>query len=96
MLTFNNKQYAKNQSEFTNSCNGFYKKLKHGGVQIFNRNRDLVALLHPNKFCVNASIQNGRAWYMFGTDEKTSEFLGFGPNRKMSNEYSAFESMLEF
>jgi hypothetical protein len=95
MLTFNGKQYAKNKAELSNDCNGFYKKLKSGSVQIFNCNRELVALLHQDRFCVSASMHHGRAWYMFGLDEKTTQFLGFNLQGHLAEERTAFEAMAE-
>ena len=51
MIVFNNKKYALNDDEFTNSlftpggtCNGFYKRTKNG-FRLFNMQKELIAFV---------------------------------------------------
>jgi len=85
MITFNTKQYAANDSEFTDSlfstggtCNGFYKRMKRG-YRLFNIQHELIAFIRVTvePMLMSATKQtDGQIWYSY-TNTKTEEYLGF-------------------
>jgi hypothetical protein len=89
MITFNGKQYAKNDSEFTetlfqagNTANGFYKKVKNG-IKLYNIQKELIAFIKrdmqgDSAFIVNAYTYggDGKDRYMASTSSTVEQYLG--------------------
>ena len=85
MIIFNDKKYAANESEFTNSlfstggtCNGFYKRMKNG-FRLFNLQNELIAFVRLSfePMLMSATKQeDSKIWYSY-TNSKTEEYLGF-------------------
>ena len=88
MLTFNNKEFAKNDKEFVSSlfsvggkgtCSGFYKKTKRG-VYLYNVQNELFAFMKADdKFTgiVTAYKNNdGKTYYMNALASDTEKWLG--------------------
>jgi hypothetical protein len=107
MITFNNKHYAKNNDEFTNSlftsggtCNGFYKEANRG-IYIYNIQNELIAFirLHNEPMVMSAAIQpNGKKWYSY-TNAETERYLGIRglDNQRIisfSDERNAIENII--
>ncbi len=85
MLTFNGKQYAKNDKEFVdtlftsgNTANGFYKKVK-SGIKLYNMQKELIAFIKRDSspFVVNAYTYagDGKDRYMFSTSSTVEIYL---------------------
>jgi hypothetical protein len=85
MLTFNGKQYAKNDKEFVdtlftsgNTANGFYKKGK-SGIKLYNMQKELIAFIKRDSspFIVNAYTYagDGKDRYMFSTSSTVEIYL---------------------
>ena len=84
MLTFNNKKYAKNDKEFTESlfqtggtCNGFYKLTKRG-VYLYNMQNEVQCFIrfHNDRMIMQCTLQpNGKKWYSYLQDA-TEQWLG--------------------
>jgi hypothetical protein len=87
MIKFNGKKFAENNNEFMDSlfhtggtCTGYARKVK-GGVKLFNIQNELFAFIGApkhgdNAFVVTASMQQGKARYMFSTCSLTEKYLG--------------------
>lgn len=89
MLTINNKQYASNDKEFTNSlfnaggtCVGYYKRTARG-IQLMNMQKKLFAFVVNNKnneqFFVSATRMKdtNRVRYSFALSSADDKALGF-------------------
>ena len=87
MIIFNNKHYAKNEAEFTDSlftsggtCNGFYKRTKNG-YRLFNIQNELIAFIRCEKepMLMTATYKllnnKNKIWYSY-TDTQTEKYLG--------------------
>ena len=74
MIVINNKKFALNDSEFTDSlfksggtCIGYYKPLKNQ-IKLFDMNNNLVGSITKHKVLAKATKQdNGKYWYSYGT-----------------------------
>jgi hypothetical protein len=87
MINFNGKKFAENNNEFMGSlfhtggtCSGYARKIKRG-VKLFNLQNELFAFIvapkrGENAFIVTASIQDGKARYMYSTCSLTEKYLG--------------------
>lgn len=87
MFTFNGKQFAKNDDEFTSSlftpggtCQGFYKRTANG-VRLYDMQRELTGFIvdnkHNERFIVSAGTNSeGRAFFMNGASSSLEQWLG--------------------
>ncbi len=74
MITLNNKRFAADDTEFTNSlfnaggtCSGYYKRLKDGSIAIMDMQKNRIGVI--NKAGVMGRCDkkdNGRYWYSYG------------------------------
>ena len=88
MITFNGKRYAKTDKEMMDSLFsgvpvvGFYKRVKDG-IRLYTHQRELFAFVvirgESTRVIVDASMQNGRPWYMHAASDATYKRIGFEP-----------------
>jgi hypothetical protein len=103
MIVFNNKQYAKNEAEFTDSlftsggtCNGFYKRTKNG-YRLFNIQNELIAFVRcakePMLMTATYKLLNNKnkIWYSY-TDTQTEKYLGI---TDLKNDFEAVANFVK-
>lgn len=86
MITFLDKQYAKNDREMivtlfngTRTANGFYRKTKNGIYLQDLQKVDRVFVRSDGLFVSCHKASNGRLRYMFATCTNDANWLGEGP-----------------
>jgi len=105
MLTFNNKEFAKNDKEFVNSlfsvggkgtCAGYYKKTKRG-VYLYNMQKELFAFMKADdKFTGIVSAykhKDGKTYYMNALTSDVEKWIGL-ENATLSEEKALVEKAL--
>ena len=105
MIVINNKKFARNDSEFTDSlfenggtCVGYYKPTKRG-IQLMDHQKTLFAFVvnnrHNEQFFVSAGRNDdGRIRYSYALTSKDERFLGMDSMR-YGEKISLAEKLIE-
>lgn len=86
MLIFNDRKYAKNDTEFVDSlfksgstCAGYYQRISNG-IRMMTIKKEYFAFLvsnkHNERFIVSMGCRDGKPYYMYGLNSSDAIALG--------------------
>jgi len=83
MITLNNKHFAENETEFTNSlfapggtCAGYAKRLKRH-IKLYDHNKELIGVINKHGVLCRAIKTDNGYWYSYGDIKQVGRWRSY-------------------